>query len=173
MHPNHPSNSRALVFSSPFRFGHLPLLSNLFTIDLTSPAQQQHRLLQHSPAAAAATNPRPSPPPPHTPAATATPSNCTCPRPPSLIRPPSTDSGALLPQAVPDPLLPRLLRLDSGGGVWSLTRYSRQDLSPPHPTCGSRLRRPFSWRVQQIRRPPHTPRRNPKRRPYMPPTPWI
>jgi hypothetical protein len=72
------------------------------------------------------------------------------PRPPSLIHPPNTDSSALLPQPVPNPLLPRLLCLDSDGDVWSLTRHSRQDLSPPHAMCGSRLRRPFSWQVPQI-----------------------
>jgi hypothetical protein len=87
-------------------------------------------------------------PPPH-------PATAPRPRPPSLIRPPNADSGALLSQAIPEPLLPRLLRRDSGGDVWSLTRHNRQDLSPPHPMCKSRLCRPFSWRVPQIQRPPH------------------
>jgi hypothetical protein len=57
-------------------------------------------------------------PPPH-------PATAPRPRPPSLIRLPNADSSALLPQAVPDPLLPRLLHLDFGGDVWSLTRNIR------------------------------------------------
>jgi hypothetical protein len=76
-------------------------------------------------------------PPPH-------PATASRPRPPRLIRPLSANPGALLPQVGSKPLLPRLLYLDFGGDVCPLTRYSWQDLSPPHPMCGSRLRQPFS-----------------------------